>query len=81
MCCVTDPLHSADSTRCDTATYRGGWTVYAVIMIMVYPVGIPCIYFTMLWRKHELLDPFLEGTGKRARDVASIDEASKLREV
>ena len=40
------------SISCDSDYYYGGLS-YAVIMILVYPVGIPCLYFWLLYSGKE----------------------------
>ena len=44
------------STSCDSAEYASIYGL-AVFMIFVYPIGIPAMYFVMLLRSEENLDP------------------------
>ncbi|CAN0479076.1 unnamed protein product, partial [Discosporangium mesarthrocarpum] len=49
------------SISCDTKEYQG-YRVYASIMVLVYPVGIPLLYFWILWRNRSKLNPKLDST-------------------
>ena len=54
------------STQC----YTDEWMlhlIYAVAMILVFPIGIPLLYFFFLWQQRQLLDPIVPSTGKRGR--------------
>ena len=43
----------------ETPADRAGWVAYAIIMIFIYPIGIPLMYSVLLWREHEQLCPAL----------------------
>ncbi|CAN0312502.1 unnamed protein product, partial [Discosporangium mesarthrocarpum] len=49
------------SISCDTKEYQG-YRAYASIMVLVYPVGIPLLYFWILWRNRSKLNPKLDST-------------------
>uniref|UniRef100_A0A7S2HIT6 Uncharacterized protein n=1 Tax=Octactis speculum TaxID=3111310 RepID=A0A7S2HIT6_9STRA len=59
-------LTSDYTTRCNTARWRL-WVIYAACCVLVYPIGIPFMYFTLLWRNRHIIDPSLDETGARAR--------------
>ena len=42
------------TSNCDSPTHAL-WEVYAVVMIFVYPLGVPCLYAAMLWVYHRQL--------------------------
>ena len=39
------------------ASQRGGWVLFTLIMIAVYPLGIPAMYFAVLYRQRKELNP------------------------
>ncbi|KAJ8611276.1 hypothetical protein CTAYLR_004144 [Chrysophaeum taylorii] len=47
------------SISCDSPSYKAT-EVYAIIALFVYPVGIPCIYFCLLWRHRTSINPELQ---------------------
>ncbi|CAM9190499.1 unnamed protein product [Ectocarpus sp. 8 AP-2014] len=49
-------LRADYSIQCHTDKH-GWYKVYAGVMIMVYPVGIPLLYAFILWRNRESLNP------------------------
>ena len=48
--------------------------IYAVIFIFVYPVGIPAMYFALLYRKRHAIDPTIPRTKKKARMTVNSDD-------
>ncbi|CAM9559605.1 unnamed protein product, partial [Choristocarpus tenellus] len=69
-------LRADYSIMCDTQEYSL-YKTYAGIMILVYPIGIPLLYFAVLWKQREKLDPkpdntILEGAapGGSAEDIS-----------
>ncbi|CAM9662612.1 unnamed protein product, partial [Choristocarpus tenellus] len=54
-------LRADYSIMCDTQEH-GFYKAYAGIMILVYPIGIPLLYFVILWRHRTKLDPKAEST-------------------
>jgi hypothetical protein len=51
----TEPSHylTADlSISCSSSEYKD-WRIYAILMIFVYPIGIPALYFTLLYFNRE----------------------------
>ena len=43
------------SIRMDSTQYKAVLLPYAVVMIFVYPVGVPCLYGALLWRSRHTL--------------------------
>ena len=70
------------SIRCGGAAYAANMA-YACAMVAVYPLGVPLLYATMLYRSRAGLDPVL-GDGARARrrrdgGKARVAAANELR--
>lgn len=57
------------TTRCDTYKYDL-MCGYAAIMLFVFPIGIPLMYYTVLHRNLDKIDPCLPD-GSKPRDVGS----------
>jgi hypothetical protein len=51
-------LRADHSTRCDDNTYKL-WMPYALIMVLIYPIGVPLGYFVLLFRHRNDIDPYL----------------------
>ena len=51
----TSWLRADLSIDCDSATHTG-FSVYAAVMILVYPIGTPVLYYVLLRRSREALD-------------------------
>lgn len=69
------------TTKCGTVQYRALW-LYASLFILVYPIGIPAMYFLVLYRRHHDIDPVLEHTPIKARmhiSRAHVEEAVEKR--
>lgn len=49
-------LRADYSISCHAAN-RAGWVLYAVVAICVYPIGIPCMYMAVLWRRRKEINP------------------------
>lgn len=43
------------------------WLIYASAFIFVYPLGIPLMYFVLLWRQKDLIDPIVPELGHKGR--------------
>ncbi|CAM9376759.1 unnamed protein product, partial [Laminaria digitata] len=52
---------------------------YALLMILVYPVGIPALYAAILWKNRELLNPRVNTVV--ASEPGEIDEAAPREEL
>ena len=59
-------LNADVSVECYKPRYRG-WSWYVVLMIMVYPIGVPLLYFVTLWRLRRLLNPKEADLSREAR--------------
>mmetsp|Transcript_105536 Transcript_105536/g.305095 ORF Transcript_105536/g.305095 Transcript_105536/m.305095 type:complete len:587 (-) Transcript_105536:58-1818(-) len=68
------------STRCDTDLYRNFVFPYAIVMIFVYPLGIPFIYFVLLWRhRHEINPTLPDGTRPHDPHSPEMDKVLDMR--
>lgn len=69
-------------TRCDSHMYEY-YSIFATIMILVFPVGIPAVYLVLLWRARDDIDPIIdEATGERGRmddSIESVERAIAIR--
>mmetsp|Transcript_34444 Transcript_34444/g.46542 ORF Transcript_34444/g.46542 Transcript_34444/m.46542 type:complete len:420 (-) Transcript_34444:999-2258(-) len=68
------------TTQCGTAQYRF-LCIYASAFLFVYPIGIPALYFIVLYRRHEDIDPVLASNKKARMNVSrdAVKEAVELR--
>jgi len=53
------------TSKCYSPRHRM-WTYYAAVFVFVYPIGIPCMYFALLYRYREWVNPILPQTQNRA---------------
>jgi hypothetical protein len=53
-------LQADHGISCDSPGYKA-WTGYAVLMLFVYPVGIPMLYLCELLRHRKAINPDLDG--------------------
>ena len=53
---------------------------FASLMVLVYPIGIPAMYYYLLWKKKALLDPGQEEKEHRMSDEDALRETLKERE-
>jgi hypothetical protein len=58
-------LRADYSIRCDSG--QQAWALYGILMILVYPVGVLCLYSGLLWRNKARIR---ESVDVRARDEA-----------
>ena len=49
-------LQADHGISCDSPSYKK-WEVYAGIMLFVYPIGIPLLYFAELWYHRKAINP------------------------
>jgi len=66
------------SIKCTNKRYRK-WRVYAGIMIGIWPVGVPLVFATLLWRDRAKLNPALDEP-RRAKDGVDKTEGLQRRE-
>ena len=52
-----------------------GWAIYAIVMIFVYPIGIPCMYLLIMFRHRQEIDPIIRELGHTGRMDGPHDEA------
>jgi len=50
-------LEADHDISCTSPSYKGIWSTYALAMLFVYPVGIPLLYWVLLFRYRKQLDP------------------------
>ena len=65
--------YKIDCDSDENATYMA----YAMLMILVYPIGVPFMYFVLLYRKRAMLDP---GQERFTRELGS-DELGKEKAI
>merc|ERR1711871_1446233 len=46
------------TTSCDGRIYYN-YQIFALLMIIVYPIGLPALYFAMLYVSRDQIDPFV----------------------
>jgi hypothetical protein len=54
------------------APSRPGYVVYAVLMTLVYPIGITVLYAVLLWKQRQLICPKLETEKREWQKVCGI---------
>ena len=52
------------SISCDNNEYYDTMYYYALVMLIIYPVGVPCILFVMMWAVRDRMNP--RGMGEEA---------------
>eukprot|EP00611_Tribonema_gayanum_P007210 TRINITY_DN1653_c0_g1_i1.p1 TRINITY_DN1653_c0_g1~~TRINITY_DN1653_c0_g1_i1.p1 ORF type:complete len:1109 (+),score=308.99 TRINITY_DN1653_c0_g1_i1:195-3521(+) len=62
-------LRADYAIECDTATYDA-YRIYAAIMILVYPIGIPTLYMTALWWQRSAIKQVPEAADGEDAEVA-----------
>lgn len=71
-------------TSCD-GELHSYWTIFAVLMIFVYPLGIPCSYFLLLWQSRDIVDPIVRKEngqpirGRTGNKLEDVEKAIELR--
>ena len=60
---------------CKSPSYEGVWSAYALIMMFVYPIGIPSLYWIQLFRYRKRINPDVDTS--RLSDAAEV-QARKL---
>ena len=62
-------LEADHDISCDSPSYKGAWSTYALAMLFVYPAGIPLSYCLLLFRYRKQLDPDVDETwlGKKKK--------------
>jgi len=69
------------TTRCYTPRH-GAMLLYAGAFVLVYPLGIPAMYFVLLYNRRHQINPVLPWTNKKARMKLSpkdVEHAIELR--
>jgi hypothetical protein len=70
------------SLPCDESQTRNQYTIFASLMVMVYPCGIPLLMYTTLFYLRDEIDRVMQDAtqqGKDIEDVLSSDENRVLR--
>ena len=67
-------LQADHGISCYSPSYKT-WTVYAVIMLFVYPVGIPLLYFAELWYHRKAINPDVSAGAPPAADAPADGDA------
>ncbi|KAG5175700.1 pectin lyase fold/virulence factor [Tribonema minus] len=62
-------LRADYAIECDTATYDA-YRIYAAIMVLVYPVGIPALYMAALWWQRSAIKEVPEAADGEDAEVA-----------
>ena len=55
-------LEADHDISCDSPSYKGAWSTYALAMLFVYPAGIPLSYCLLLFRYRKQLNPDVNET-------------------
>ena len=59
---------------------RSLYLAWACLMILVYPLGVPLMYFVLLWRKRHKLDPGQMALENENSQEDALQKALSLRE-
>ena len=62
----TSFMYADYTTECGTPVHEL-MKIYAAVLIFVYPVGIPAMYFALIYRKRHAIDPIIPDTNEKAR--------------
>ena len=63
------------SLSCTTPGYLYGWKIFAIVMVAVYPFGVPCVYLFLVYRWRHYLNPepwFIIADVKRSGEFSGI---------
>ena len=78
-CSDTDRYLTADMSISCTSDYYYGGRAYAVLMIFVYPVGIPAMYMYLLYKHHtEIKD---RATAEQEQEMALLHNTTSVQGV
>lgn len=58
---------------------RDAWVLYAVVMLIIYPIGIPMVYLFSLMRWKHKINPHTPVNGVEPDDPDYLDEVLKVR--
>ena len=67
------------SLNCDSSDHKF-FKVYAGLMIIIYPIGVPLMYFYLLWSKRDMIDPGQERNEGKMDEEEALQAALKCRE-
>ena len=67
-------LQADHGISCDSPSYKA-WTSYAVIMLFVYPIGIPLLYLAELWYHRKAINPDVSAGAPPAGDAPPDGDA------
>ena len=74
-------LYADQSVDCSGARHQA-WRPYALLMVALYPVGVPLCYALLLWRRREDLNPSAAAVAAKGRTHgrrSSMNESKKQR--
>ncbi|CAM9629744.1 unnamed protein product, partial [Laminaria digitata] len=82
--CDDAVVEEASYLRADySISCESGWHTffkgYAILMVLVYPIGIPVLYAVILWNSREMLNPRIH-TGGQSKNDLSEQELQKYNE-
>lgn len=65
-------MHMDYTTQCQTYRHKL-MRIYAGVFIFIYPLGIPTMYFVLLYRRRDEIDPMIPGFDKKPRMSTNPD--------
>jgi hypothetical protein len=67
------------SIECEGSYYNAGYW-YASAMVFIYPIGMPSVYFLMLYKKRKYMNPayFSDTPMTEEQAIAKVDKNRKL---
>jgi hypothetical protein len=64
-------LRANYSISCDTDKHTA-YKIYAAVMIVVYPIGIPVLYAVLLWRHRHILNPTTSSSNANSKGLRAL---------
>ncbi|KAH8047988.1 calcium ion binding protein [Aureococcus anophagefferens] len=71
-------LEADHDISCTSPSYKGIWSTYALAMLFVYPVGIPLLYWVLLFRYRKQLDPSVDVS--RLSEIEDTSDGDRLHD-
>ncbi|GMH92878.1 hypothetical protein TL16_g12477 [Triparma laevis f. inornata] len=66
------------SINCNSDEHKA-YQTYAALMILLFPIGVPVMYFVLLYKKREKLDPGQRHFATRTSEEDALKEALAIR--